>query len=149
MEELNQNKSRRPNIMLLVVGILYVVLSPFDILAGLTLIATTNFWLPSHGGEAMRTVWTMSYTATAVLGAYGVLLGILAIVKHSKPTEGRVLFTLGAVYVFVIVATQALRMYFGVFDYLGMGGFFPITLLFSIALPILYMIAANKNKGDD
>jgi hypothetical protein len=122
-------------IFLLVTGILYIVFGAFGVLTALIGAAASQavrgFGIPGIGMDLN----TLALIA-GVMGGYQIFIGIMGVVYHKKINMASTLMIFGIIDLTISIIT-ILVMY---------SGTTAILSLFSLAIPICYIIGAYKNK---
>ena len=133
---------------LLVTGILLIVFNAIGFFTTISTMATTDLWLWSFGGPAMRGTWMLIYTLNLLRSLFAVGVGIMAVTLCSRADKGGILLALGIVLLAATViyslVYNGFMISFGTTAALGFIGI--IGIPFSLVIPILFIIGASKNK---
>ena len=129
--------------LLLVVGILMIIVCAQAMISYMIMYATIDTWIFALGGAAARGAWQFRYAYGIFICIYGIIIGIMGIVHRKDVYRGNQLMILGIVKICV--------EFLGIFitaGIIGTGGLTFLGILFSLPLPVLYIVGAVKNKNE-
>ena len=130
---------------LLVVGILYAVFGALAALTNAAMLATAGFW-DEFMPAANDLSWSVWYSFAVAFSLYRVLLGVFGILWRAKPRNASILTLLGGIDILLVLFSTVNIFFYYEFVMAAVTAFF--MLVFGLALPILYIVGAQKNLGE-
>ena len=143
---------------LLIAGISYIFLSTISLIGIMRIWSLVEWWLPSFGGESLRSSWQAYYTILSLYACFILCIGIMGVVHRANLRRAKLLYWLAiseiGVYCFanlILFSSLAVVRFSPGWThwltplYSGFG--FPTVLFLpiDIALFIVFVIGARKN----
>ena len=125
--------------------IIFGGIAAFSSLSSLAMIDTLLFWV---GGEAMRGTLILSYSLGILSGLVALAMGILGVMWCAKREKAKVLLGIGIASIALLMLSYGISVSMETWQFWDMS--WTLWLLpFDLALPILFIIGAVKNRVRD